>query len=335
MNRNFQNKVENTKSEVGSFFIRMNINRKYAIVFLMLVISVVTILVTLILLDPTRGMLTKTLATLGGFLIVILLFLVSYILSSEIRGINKSSREVTYNEKKIRDRLTRPISLYYTNKVDVENNYQHYFGEVPTTKQIERHREIDGGVQMPSGIPGVSISGKNISIDKGEVDIHHPNMVRQFLLAAINKGDILFGIEDNTIDLTELNEFNELISKLEPYVKIPEDDKILATNLIKQKAAKQSLNRFKFINHNVLLECEFIMKVEKNKWTCTYKHPVNDFLDGGKVEIIMRFNKEGVANNVFFRDGHSKSMVVYGRINGSIDPEHQRWVLELNPIAIF
>ncbi len=338
MNQNFQNQIENTKRDIASFFMTRNYQRKTVILASTTLIILVAVFVTYIDLNPDYQSSSKAVVSVGGIVSVVLLLLIIYFLASEISGIGKIPRNFSQSEQKIRDLLRTPITLYYANKVEVENHYQHYFGPVPIRKEIENQREIEGGIQASGGVAGANVSGKNVTTDKGEVITQYPYMVRLALLAAIDNGDIRFNLEEATIDLSGVDEYNELISRLEQdhYTVLDAELKEKARKQIKRKAAEKFLNVIQNVNTDALIECDFSMEAKEDLWICTFSHPINEYLDNDRrLEVIMRFKKEDVIDDLFFQDRSSRRMVAYGHVRGSINPQDRKSEFELRPIAIF
>lgn len=330
-----QNQIEKAKLEIVEFFRARKIHRNIAIIVSIVIIIATTIVTTFSLMDSKYGILTEALSIMGGTIIITLLLFVIYALASEVHGISKSPDYLSKNEQKIRDMLTRPLFLRYADADKIEGIYQHYFEE-PSKKQIEIHKVTDSGVQTSTLPIAGAISRKNTSIDKADISLHDHNKVRQFLLAAINKGDIEFGIEDTIRKPPQLDEFNRLVKNIESYMELDDKKKADAIKKINQIAIDQFLKNLQNIRRYILMEGEFHITKKDGKWTCTYVHPINKVTNNTKVKIVMTLGIDGIGeNDKFFQHNSEARMVVYGQVNQPISITAQQWIIELSPIAIF
>ena len=238
---------------------------------------------------------------------------------------------------KIRERLVNipNISFHYANKDNITNFYNDYFRE-PTVESLvkEAVSEISGDIK--GNIPQffeTKAGGKNLT-----------KWISSIKLADASNNQVTLGLEIADVELSNINGFEKLVSKLEGDF----DFKIEATALAKGKAklrektAERTISKLEDTSGWVLVQGNFqISEATEEFYKCTYMHPINSYMsDTGKdVTISFLIPKNGieqhVAGNYLQSVGGEIPLTVYGKIWRPVNRKQNIWELQITPLAVY
>ena len=241
------------------------------------------------------------------------------------------------------------ITLHYANEDEIVDIYNDFFKE-PTIEQFvsEKAREVGGGVKgEASKLFGGSIEGKDISkwIKTIKIpDISVAEKFRRYQRATIENNQVSIGLDLVDVDLTELNNFNELIDELHLEFDMKLDDLQVESNRasLKEKAVDKTLIRLENATGWILLDGKFkIDEISDSFYKCTYLHPVNEYITIGenKVTISMlldkNFLKPNISGNYVQSIGKLIPLKVYGKVWQPLDRREDIWDLQITPLAVY
>jgi len=251
-------------------------------------------------------------------------------------------------EKKKRLIGVPSVSFHYVNKDQIKSYYNDYFRE-PTFESLvseiagEISGEIKGSIPkfVESKVGGRDLN-KWISTLKFQ-DISLNGMFQRYQRETIKNSQVLLGIEEVDIELSELQEFEETINDLSSRFQMEIPHKLLEvqrTNL-KEKAATKTLIKLEQATGWILVEGKYKVDEEGEYYKCTYSHPVNEYLSDqlGPVTISVIIKKDSleshVAGNYSQSIGRSIPLRIYGQVWEPIDRKSNSWDFKITPLVIY
>lgn len=241
------------------------------------------------------------------------------------------------------------ISFHYADKDQITSFYNDYFRE-PTIESLvsEMTTELSGDVKgkLPQLIEAKA-GGKDISKWISTIKLPDTSLNGMFLRyqrETIRKEQVTVGIEEVDVELTELLEFQKMVSEFQAKFELNLEHQLLSEKeaSIKEKAAEKTLLRLEKATGYVLLECQFeIADSAQDYYKCTYRHPVSDYILESQKTVTISFLlqkaaiESHVAGNYMQSVGQSIPIRVYGNVWQPINREADIWELTITPIAVY
>ena len=252
-------------------------------------------------------------------------------------------------EEKKEDFLNIPsVSFHYANDELIKDFYNNYFRE-PTIENLvseitgEVNGEIKGSLpQVLQARIGTSDLNKWVSTIKLP-DASLNGMFLRFQRETIKNNQVVLGIEEVDIELTELEAFEDAIDELRGRFGLEIEEDILDKQraILKEKAAERTLVKLEQAKDWVLIEGKFKIENDDDFYRCTYLHPVNSYLSNqvGPVTISVLIPKnslkEHIKGNYAQSIGRSIPLKIYGQVWQPIERRAGVWDLQLTPLAIY
>jgi hypothetical protein len=165
----------------------------------------------------------------------------------------------------------------------------------------------------------------------------------RFQKESIQKGHVQLGLEDVDIEDTELKAFQENIETLKRLFDLEIEQTLLdeKTAQLKEKAAERTLIKLEKATGWIAMEGKFKISNFNDRYICSYRHPVNDFISSNLSPITFSIfiPKDGLEE--FVKDNYARSqgslitLKVYGQVWRPIDRSNNTWDLEITPLAVY
>jgi hypothetical protein len=266
-------------------------------------------------------------------------------IATRIETVNKTPLD----EK--RDNLlnTVAVSFHYVNKNEVDNFYNDYFKE-PLIENLvsEVTNEVSGNIKakLPAAIEAKA-GGKDLKkwISTIKVpDISLNEKFRRYQRENILKNQVFIGLELLNIELTDIEQFDKLVSKLKGDYSFTIDENMLEKHrrLLKHKAAEKTLFQLEHINGWVLIDGKFkVSNTPDGFYKLIYWHPVNEVLARSDEQVVISTIvrkdaiESSVAGNYSQSIGQSIPIKLYGKVWQPLDMKAGIWEIQITPIAIY
>ena len=253
-------------------------------------------------------------------------------------------------ESKIERLINLPsISLHYADSSRIRDLYNDYFRE-PTTESFvkEMISETSGkaGAEVPKFLEG-EIGSKDISKWVQSVKLPETSidgMFRKYQRETIKNNQVDLTLDLIDIELSELNEFNDIVEKMEADYGLVFESEVLKEKrlAIKDKSAKKAIKRLEGANGTVLVEGKFELQNHDDKYyKCQFKHPVNGYLMNSTPPILISFIIHKKRINDFIAGDYAQSigksipLKVYGEVWLPIDLKNGITELQITPLAVY
>jgi hypothetical protein len=251
-------------------------------------------------------------------------------------------------EKKRKFQEIPSITFHFANRDQIKSFYDEYFKE-PTIESFvsEVVGEITG--EMKGSIPQIlesKIGGKDISKWVSTIkipDISLSGMFLRYQRETIKKDQVVLGIEEVDIELTELQEFEDNVENLEKRFGLKLDEELLNAHRVhlKEKAAKRTLTKLEQASGWLLVEGRFKILREGEYYRCVYRHPVSDYLvnqtDSVTISILIPANslESHIAGNYARSVDKVIPLRVYGQLWQPLNTKDGIWEVQLTPLAVY
>jgi hypothetical protein len=175
-------------------------------------------------------------------------------------------------------------------------------------------------------------------------DVSVAEMFRRYQREIIKNNQVTLGLELVEVDLSDLNDFNKLMSEFELKfgLKLEESKIASQTAALRKKAAEKTLVRLENATGSVLIEGKFkILNISNEFYKCVYEHPVNEYLvEVGKIITISFILKKGslepnIAGNYALSLEKAIPLKVYGKVWQPIDRKADVWDLQITLTAVY
>ena len=251
-------------------------------------------------------------------------------------------------KKKARFLSIPSVSFHFSDAEQIRSFYDDYFSEPRVSGLVD---EMTGEVagQIKGTIPQLlesNIGSKDISKRTRTLkvpDLSLSGMFLRFQEETVKNGQVVLGIEEVDIELSQLQGFDDAIEKLRKHYGFHIDEELLDKHraYLKERAAERTLKTMEQVTGWVLVEGRFLIQLESTSYRCTYNHPVNEYLPGQSVPITIsvlidkeRLEKSYSANYVR-SVGELIPLNVYGKVWQPIDTKNNKWQLQLTPLAVY
>lgn len=241
------------------------------------------------------------------------------------------------------------ITFHYSDKDRITSFYNDYFSE-PTIETMVSELVTEASGDLKAELPKLleaKIGSKDVSKWISTMKLPETSLNGMFLRyqrETIKKGQVTIGLELVDIELSELQEFHNLIHQLNDRFGLP-----IATELvrqrevaIKEKAAESTLIKLEQARGSVLIEGKFLIS-EKSAdfYECIYMHPVSDYFHESHKSVTISFLlmksmiEKSVAGNYEQSLGQKIPLRVYGDVWQPINRDDQVWNILLTPLAVY
>lgn len=240
------------------------------------------------------------------------------------------------------------IRFHFVDKGQVESYYDDYFKE-PTIESLVS--EITGEVdaEVKANLPQIiesRIGSKDISKWMSTIKLPDVTLNRKFLRyqkETIRNEQVILGIEEVEIELTELDRFENIVENFEKrYGLVIVEDQLNSTRaMLREKAAGKTLDRLEKVTGWVLVDGKFQIEDNDKFYRCIYEHPVNEYLTAqtGHVTITVLIKKDNlephISGNYAQSIGRFIPLRVYGQVWAPIDRSTKVWDLQITPLAVY
>lgn len=240
------------------------------------------------------------------------------------------------------------IRFHFVDKGQVESYYDDYFKE-PTIESLVS--EITGEVdaEVKANLPQIiesRIGSKDISKWMSTIKLPDVTLNRKFLRyqkETIKNEQVILGIEEVEIELTELDRFENTVENFEKrFGLVIGEDQLKATrSTLREKAAGKTLDRLEKVTGWVLVDGKFKIEDNDKFYRCVYEHPVNEYLTAqtGHVTITVLIKKDNlephISGNYAQSIGRFIPLRVYGQVWAPIDRSTKVWDLQITPLAVY
>lgn len=258
-----------------------------------------------------------------------------------------SKIEKIIDEKK-KSFLNPSISFHYADHKQIKVFYDITFKEATIESLVsEVTGEASGQIK---GSIGTVIEGTLAGTDTRKLvsniklpDMSSNEMFYLYQKEAINKSQVILGIEEMEIEETELNEFDELINNLEKKFNLAIDKTILEEHRkkLREKAAEKSLVKLEQVTGWVLIEGKFKIESAKDTFKCIYTHPVSNYLSDRTnlitiSALLAKTSLEEHSKGDFeqLAGGPPILLRVYGKVLQPVD-RHINRDLKFIPLAVY
>jgi hypothetical protein len=263
---------------------------------------------------------------------------------AEVSGLAKA-----VDEKKQEFLNIPSVSFHYSDKDRIKSLYNQYFKEGTVEQVISemasgRKGELKGKLpQVLEATIGGEKSSKLISTLKLP-DMSIEEMFLRYQQETIKNDQVTLGLEMVDIDLTDLNDFDKLLSDFKSKFQMELDQALITKQrtLLKKKAAERTLVRLEKASGSVLIEGKFrITAMNDEFYKCTYEHPVDEYLgeEAKRATMSVTLRKksleESIAGNYAQSIGMSIPFKVYGTVWQPLDRKADVWELQVTPLAVY
>lgn len=261
---------------------------------------------------------------------------------------NERQKESVVETKKEQFINLPNIRFHFVDKGQVESYYDDYFKE-PTIESLVS--EITGEVdaEVKANLPQIiesRIGSKDINKWMSTIKLPDVTLNRKFLRyqkETIKNEQVILGIEEVEIELTELDRFESIVENFEKrYGLVIGADQLKATRAtLREKAAGKTLDRLEKVTGWVLVDGKFKIKDGDKFYTCVYEHPVNEYLteQTGHITITVLIKKDNLEPHIAGNYAQSIERLiplrVYGQIWAPIDRNTKVWDLQITPLAVY
>lgn len=242
-----------------------------------------------------------------------------------------------------------PNTLYYVDKLEVENLYSLYFDD-STVTGITSETFGETSNEITAAIPnvgGAMVGGKDSSKITQNIKPAEMSITKKFYRiqrAVILKQQIIVGLELVDVDLSSLKKMENDISNLQKeyglnlsssQIEISEK----RTELMRD-GAKGTIKRLEDAKGLVLLDSKFLVTEENGKYVFVYTHPVNEYLADKENIITIRFTLPTEALNQSADDfsqivGKIISLKVFAKLLLPLDTKTGNWSVVIKPIGVY
>ncbi|GGK64252.1 hypothetical protein [Amphritea balenae] len=266
---------------------------------------------------------------------------------ADIRGPDRHKRLLA--EK--RDRLLKipNVSFHFADRDRISSFYNDYFRE-PTVDSLVREiaSEVSGDVsgKLPQVIEAKA-GGKDLTKWISTIRLPETSLNGMFLRyqrETIKSDQVELGMELSEVELSELEEFDNLVDKLSQQFSLsvlPEEREKTEVAL-KERAAEQALSTLERATGWVLVEGSFLISDEGNDfYKCMYTHPVSSYTEqsGHAVHVSFLLPKSkiepSVAGNYLQSIGGEVPLHIYGEIWQPLNRNQGRWEVQITPLAVY
>ena len=259
-----------------------------------------------------------------------------------------STIESIIREKKKRFSDVSGVSFHFVDKSEVESFYNDTFRE-PTLQSLISEITGEISAEVKGSIPQVlesKIGGSDIKKWISTLKLPETSLAGMFVKyqkEVIRTGEVTLGLEELDIELKELQEFDKSIKNIEENFGFEVDhvavDKHRAS--MRDKAAEKTLSKLESASGWVLLEGKFLITKNETLYSCSLRHPVNDFLlDNSSpltISIFLPINdiEQRYSGNYAQSVGKLIPLRVFGKVWQPVDRHVGVWELQITPLAVY
>lgn len=265
----------------------------------------------------------------------------------------QNQRTITPKEKVVDEKKKKFLDIpniifHFVNRDFIKDSYNIYFKEVITESVIseitnDTRGEIRGSI--PNFIEtkiGANDLKKLISnIRFPEISVNE--MFLRYQKETIDRGQVILGLEEVDIELTELQAFEDAVKNLRVRFDLQIDESILDKQRLdlKRKAVERTLVNLEQASGLILIEGTFRIEVESNGYKCVYLHPVTKYLAPQTNAITISVFIASDDLEPHFIDNYAQSigrtipLKVYGHVWQPINRQDGVWDLKITPIVVY
>lgn len=257
--------------------------------------------------------------------------------------------EVKLDEKKARLLNLPSISLHYADEERIKNFYNDYFRE-PTTESLVREAISESSGESSAKLPEIlesKIGTKSLSkwiqtVKLPETSVN--GMFRRYQRETIKNDQVSLNLDVVNIELSTLNEFDELVERIYSEYKLKINSEKLATKRLelKSKSAETVVKLLENASGTTIIEGKFlIIDYSEKYYRCRFIHPVNEYLAANKELISISFLlpksniADFVAGNYAQSIGKAIPLKVYGEVWQPINRSTGEYDLQITPLAVY
>jgi len=250
-----------------------------------------------------------------------------------------------------RDRLLKipNVSFHYADRERISNFYNDYFRE-PTVENIVSEMASEVSADLKGQLPKVleaKAGGKDLSKWISTIKLPETSLNGMFLRyqrETIKNNQVSIGLDIVDVELSELQDFEELVLKLEREFSLKIDDAVLAERRanLKTKTAERTLKKLENASGWVLVEGSFLIsETDKDFYRCSYVHPISEYTaeTGKQVCITFMVQKSSieqhVSGNYIQSIGKEVPLRVYGEVWQPLNRKQDAWDLQITPLAVY
>lgn len=256
--------------------------------------------------------------------------------------------ETIIRDKKQRFSNVSGVSFHFVDKDDVEAFYNDTFRE-PTLESLITEITGEISAETKGGLPQVlesKIGGRDIRKWVSTLKLPETSLAGMFVKyqkEVIRRDEVTLGLEELDIELKELQEFDASIKNLDEAYGFVVNREAVETHrtALREKAAEKTLAKLESAAGWVLIEGKFLIAQNENLYTCTLRHPVNEFLPGVPAPATISIFLPGDRIEHRYSGNYAQSvgrvipLRVFGKVWQPLDRNAGVWELQITPLAVY
>ena len=271
-------------------------------------------------------------------------------LSEKIEDI-KSPQKVQEAINAKRERLLKipNVSFHYADGERIANFYNDYFRE-PTVENVVSEMASEVSADLKGQLPKIleaKAGGKDLSKWISTIKLPETSLNGMFLRyqrETIKNSQVSIGLDVVDVELSELQDFEELVSELDRDFGLPIDEAMLAERRanLKAKTAERTLKKLESASGWVLVEGSFVIsEAGEDFYQCSYVHPISEYTAEADKQVCITFMvqksaiEQHVSGNYIQSIGKEVPLRVYGEVWQPLNRKEESWNLQITPLAVY
>ena len=256
--------------------------------------------------------------------------------------------ETIIRDKEQRFSNVSGVSFHFVDKDEVEGFYNDTFRE-PTIESLIAEVTGEISAETKGGLPKVlesKIGGRDISKWVSTLKLPDTSLAGMFVkyqTEVIRRREVTLGLEELDVELKELQRFDASIKNLDEVYDFAVDQGAVENHktVLRAKAAEKTLARLESAAGWVLIEGKFLIGKNENLYSCTLRHPVNEFLAKGATPLTISMFLPGDRIEQRYSGNYEQSVQkviplrVFGKVWQPVDRDAGVWELQITPLAVY